>query len=269
MSATAERLRGQLQARGAAWAGPIEHFSTLGSTNDLLKERARAGAPEWSVVLADEQTAGRGRQGHAWASPPGGLYLSVLMRPRFRPGGLIPLAAGVAVADALAEQGLSAQLKWPNDVLIGEHKLGGILAESAAGDAGLEWVVVGVGINLEVPPAGLPVSVRATATSFREETGAGCDAVALGAAVLAGLAVWYDDLIRGEPAALLAAWRARSVPWWGRPVEARSAAGIAIRGLARDVDEGGALLLELEDGSRVPVIAGDVRELRLRDPGSR
>jgi BirA family biotin operon repressor/biotin-[acetyl-CoA-carboxylase] ligase len=268
MTTLAERLGGHLRARGGAWGGPIEHFPSLGSTNDLLKERARAGAPEWSVVLADQQTAGRGRQGHAWASPPGGLYLSVLMRPRFRPGGLIPLAAGVAVAEALAEQGLTAQLKWPNDVLIGDRKLGGILAESAAGDAGLEWVVVGVGINLELPPAGLPAGIRATATSFRGETGEACDAAALGAGVLAGLTVWYDDVIRGKPAALLAAWRARSVPWWGRAVEARSAAGVAIRGLARDVDEGGALLLELEDGSRVPVIAGDVRELRLRDPGS-
>jgi BirA family biotin operon repressor/biotin-[acetyl-CoA-carboxylase] ligase len=268
MTPLPERIRALLGARGMSWGGSIEHFASLGSTNDLLKERARAGAPEWTVILADAQTAGRGRQGHSWASPPGGFYLSVLLRPAFLSANLLPFAAGVAAAEALAEQGLSAQLKWPNDVLVGERKLGGILTESAAGDSGLDWVVVGLGLNLETPLAALPEGVRATATSFRTEAGESCDVAALGARILAGLTVWYHDLVRGESAALLSAWRARSVPWWGRVVEARSG-GAVIRGLARDVDEAGALLLELEDGSRVSVVSGEIRELRLQGAGQR
>src|SRR6266540_629595 len=119
MTSLADRLRDALRARGLDWPAPIEHHVRLGSTSDRLKEKARKGAPEWAAVLADEQTGGRGRQGRAWASPPGGLYLSVLLRPRFAPASLIPLAAGVAVVEALGEHGVTAELKWPNDVLAG------------------------------------------------------------------------------------------------------------------------------------------------------
>src|SRR5260370_24949102 len=108
MIGPADRLREALRARGLEWTAPIEHHVRLGSTSDRLKEMAREGAPPWAAVLADEQTGGRGRQGRAWASPPGGLYLSVLLRPRFASLSLVPLAAGVAVVEALREHGVTA-----------------------------------------------------------------------------------------------------------------------------------------------------------------
>ena len=106
------------RAAGARRAGPaqLEWQPELVSTNDRLKELARAGAPEWTIVLADVQTGGRGREGRSWVSPAGGLYLSILLRPRFAQLGVLPLAAGVAVAETAAEHGVLAELKWPNDV---------------------------------------------------------------------------------------------------------------------------------------------------------
>src|SRR6266568_1323624 len=241
MMGPADGVREALRARGLDWPAPIEHHARLGSTSDLLKEKAREGAPEWAAVLADEQTGGRGRQGRAWASPPGGLYLSVLLRPRFAPASLIPLAAGVAVVEALGEHGVTAELKWPNDVLAGGRKLAGILAEASSSSSGLEWVVLGVGMNLLAP------AEAATA-------------------VLARLTVWYDAL-RADAPSVLRAWRACAVPWWGRRVELRSR-GSVVRGVAEDLDPAGALLLTLEDGSRRTVLSGEVTAVRLAAEGT-
>ncbi|HUG51947.1 MAG TPA: biotin--[acetyl-CoA-carboxylase] ligase [Vicinamibacteria bacterium] len=263
MTDVAERLRAELDARGRAWTGHIEHLAVLGSTNDAARERARAGAPAWSVVLADAQTAGRGRQGRRWASPPGNLFLSVLLRPEppSPQWTMLPLAAGVAVAEALAEQGLDAQLKWPNDVLVKGRKLGGILAEATSGADGLEFVVVGIGVNLAARPSDLPPEVAAAVTCVTDELGRAVDRVAVAAAVLARLAVWYDALARDGSRAVQAAWRTLALPWWGRAVEARSD-GRRLRGIARDLDETGALILELEDGTRAALHSGEVHEVR-------
>src|SRR5262245_6667427 len=120
----AERIRGLLEARGEDWPGPIESFAVIASTNDHVKELARTGAGEWSVAVAGQQTAGRGRQGSLWRSPPGNLALTVLLRPSLSASeaGLIPLAAGVAVRDALAEMGVQTALKWPNDITVTSRK---------------------------------------------------------------------------------------------------------------------------------------------------
>lgn len=249
----------ELRARGCSWPAPVEHHGTLSSTSDRLKELARSGAPAWTVVLADEQTAGRGRQGRPWASPRGGLYLSVLLRPAFASAGLIPLAAGVAVAEALGHFGVRAELKWPNDVLMEGRKLAGILAEASSSASALEWIVLGIGVNLDAHT--LPAGLRRTAGAFSTEGAGGSVRAALAAAVLLRLTVWYDAVEKRE-ASVVAAWRERSVPWWGQPVEV-SAGERVLRGLARGVDERGALLLELEDGAVVSVLAGEARALRL------
>lgn len=243
------------------WPAPIERFAEVASTNDVLRERARQGAPEWTVVLAGRQSAGRGRQGRAWASPPGNLYLSVLLRPRFPALSLIPLAAGLAVAEALPQ--VEALLKWPNDVLVGERKLAGILAEAQSGPSGVEHVVVGIGVN--VGPAELPPELQETATSLFRETGEAAEPEEVAATVLGRLRVCYDALAQGGGVALIERWRERSVPWWGRPVEARAAGGtMTLRGIARGVSEQGALLIEGPDGTLQPVLAGDVHEMRAR-----
>lgn len=259
MTTVAEALREGLRARGRDWAAPIEHHEHLVSTNDRLKERARDAAPEWTVVLADEQTGGRGRQGRVWASPPGGLYLSVLLRPPFEAVGLIPLAAGVALVEALREQGVAAELKWPNDALAGGRKLGGILAEASSSSSRLDWVVLGMGVNLE--GEGLPAGVRETAAAISALTGARVEPTDMSCSFLTHLAFWYDAL-RAEPAAVVRAWNERALPWWGRHVELRSG-GQVVRGIAEGIDPGGALVLLREDGSRTAVLSGDVTAVRL------
>jgi BirA family transcriptional regulator, biotin operon repressor / biotin---[acetyl-CoA-carboxylase] ligase len=257
------RLRRRLRESGLEWPAEIEHAPLLPSTNDRLKERARAGAAPWTVVLADAQTAGRGRQGRRWVSPPGNLYMSVLLRPA-PPGprwSVLPLAAGLALAEALAAEGLEARLKWPNDVMVGDRKIGGILTEATSSTDGLESVVVGIGVNLALRPSDLPADVATAVTCANDELARAVDHIALMAAVLARLTVWYHALAREGPGAVQAAWRTRAVPWWGRTVEAWSGER-RLRGIARDLDEGGALILELEDGTRAALHSGEVREVR-------
>jgi BirA family biotin operon repressor/biotin-[acetyl-CoA-carboxylase] ligase len=258
-----DALVAALAARGEPWPAPIEHLDEVGSTNDVLKERARAGAPELSVVTAGRQTAGRGRSGRGWASPRGNLFLSVLLRPRLAADDLValPLAAGVATADALAECGIEPRLKWPNDVVVGERKLAGILVEGSSGPGGVETALVGIGVNVALDPAELPGELRARVTSLEALTGRPIAIADVAAAVLARLRLWYDRLARDGRAPVLAAWKARAVSWWGSPVEARSGESV-LRGTLRDLDERGALVLDLEDGRRVAVVSGEVSELR-------
>jgi BirA family biotin operon repressor/biotin-[acetyl-CoA-carboxylase] ligase len=263
-------LTSALDARGLRWPAPIEHLEVVASTNDRLKEQARAGAPAWSVVLADRQTAGRGRAGHQWVSPPGNLFLSVLLRPTLPAAHVtvLPLAAGLATAEAAGDLGVEARLKWPNDVVVEGRKLAGVLVEGVSGAAGLEAAVVGIGMNVGLEPSALPDGLRGRVTSLAAQTGRPARVVDAAAAVLARLRVWYDRLAREGPSPVVAAWRERSLAWWGRPVEARSG-GSVLRGVARGLDERGALLLDLEDGSRVAVVSGEVSELRLAGGGSR
>ena len=230
------------------WPAALEWHDELGSTSDRVKALARDGAPEWTVVLADVQAGGRGREGRRWVSPAGGLYLSVLLRPRSPQLSLLPLAAGVAVAEAAAELGVATELKWPNDVLVSGRKLAGILAEAASSPSGVEWVALGIGVN---------VAANASALS---RAAAGHDRIARrgGRGSRAGRgrrggAVRADRLVRcrspSSPAAVVAAWRRRAVAWWGEPVEIRTGTE-TLRGRLLDVDDEGALLLAGPTGAR-------------------
>jgi BirA family biotin operon repressor/biotin-[acetyl-CoA-carboxylase] ligase len=253
-----------LAARGAEPVPAVEWRAEADSTNDRLKPLARAGAPEWSVVLADRQTGGRGREGRSWTSPAGGLYMSVLLRPRFGSVGLLPLAAGVAVADAVAEWRVSARLKWPNDVLLDGRKLGGILAEAASEGAGVEWVVLGIGVNVAVARDALPPELREQAVSLADASSGRPAVPQVAAAVLAHLRVCYDRL-RADPARIVEGWRARAVDWWGELVDVQTARG-TLTGRMLGVDATGALLVGLEDGTR-RILSGEVRRLRRATPG--
>jgi BirA family biotin operon repressor/biotin-[acetyl-CoA-carboxylase] ligase len=240
----------------------IRHVSSVSSTNDVAKDAARQGAPEGIVVLADVQTSGRGRHGRTWVSPPGNLFLSILLRPR--DAGILsmlPLAAGVAVAEALEAEGASVRLKWPNDVLVGEKKLAGILAEASTDSGRIDSVVIGIGANVNLRADDRPPEIAAISTSLFEETGHPHVVTAVAAAILSRWALWYDALV-ADRRCVREAWRARSVDWWGRPVEVLSGAE-RIVGIARDVDENGALLLDAPDGSPLVVLSGEARALRL------
>lgn len=264
---SSSRLRGLLRARGPEWPAPIEYLESAASTNDVLKGRAREGAAEWSVVIAARQTAGRGRHGRVWISAPGNLYLSVLLRPALprESLGVLPLAAGLAVCRAVSEFGVAAELKWPNDVLVRGRKLAGVLVEATSAGRGIESAVVGIGINVGLVPEELPPEDAERVTSIAAETGAVAETLAVASAVLARLSVCYDALAREGPAAVVQAWLRHAVTWWGRPVEVRGD-GYTLRGIARGVDEGGALLVEDAAGHLVPVLSGEVSALRLSQP---
>ncbi len=261
-----DRIRTLLDRAATPWPGPVECEALVPSTNDRLKERARAGAPAWSVVVAEEQTAGRGRQGNAWASPRGNLFLSLLLRPSFpaQEAGLIPLGAGVGVCDALRSLGVPAQLKWPNDVLIAGRKVGGILAEAAWNEGSLESVIVGVGVNVNVSldPRALTGPVAETVTSLSVELGQAVPVESVAVAVLEQLALWYHRLAASGRRDVVDAWRNRSAPWWGRSVEVKVGPR-SVRGVARGIDDTGALLVEEADGCVLTIVAGEAQALRL------
>ncbi len=235
----------------------------MSSTSDRLKERARNGAPEWSAVLADEQSEGRGRHGARWVSHPGNLFLSVLLRPqRGAELGVLPLLAGVAVRDSLLPFGVDPALKWPNDILVNGRKIGGILTEASWSEGVVDSVVVGIGVNVGLRGDALPAGLAGQTTSIWIETQRAAPVSAVAAQVLQALRLWYHAFAADGADAVLAAWRSRAVSWWGRVVEVRSGDDV-LRGVARDVEKSGALVVELPDGKKVSLLAGVARELRV------
>lgn len=225
----------------------LRWYAEISSTNDVAGAEARAGAAEGLVVVADAQRAGRGRLGRVWASPPGaGLYVSVVLRPPPDVAGLVPLVAGVALADGIdAATGLSPELKWPNDLTRGGRKLAGILAEAGKGLEGRPHVILGCGVNIE--PAAYPPEIGARATSLAGELGHACDRAVILAAFLASLAARYADLAEGRHRSVVQAWRARARHTFGRHVT--WIVGATRReGLVRDVADDGRLIVEALDG---------------------
>jgi BirA family biotin operon repressor/biotin-[acetyl-CoA-carboxylase] ligase len=239
-----------LQEVAGGWPAPVESHSILGSTNDRLKDLAREGAPEWTVVVADLQSGGRGRHGNTWMSPSGNLYLSVLLRPGDAPAGLVPLLAGVGAAEALAGFGVPVALKWPNDLVAKGRKLGGLLAEAASTADALEWIVLGAGINLTA----VPESLRETAVCVREIVEPPARD-RLAAAVLHRWSVWYHRLREKGGDDIIAAWRERALPWWGERVRATQGTR-GVEGIAQRLDREGRLVLLLDDGREEALHSG-------------
>jgi BirA family biotin operon repressor/biotin-[acetyl-CoA-carboxylase] ligase len=224
----------------------------VGSTNDIARVVADAGGPEGAVVVADVQTRGRGRLGRAWVSPPGGFWCSVLLRPPGHPGwGLLSLAVGIAVAEAVeAIAPVHVGIKWPNDIMVGDRKVGGILLEGTGGA-----LIVGIGINLNVANEVMPQEVAARATSLHLAAGRPVDDRALLQLLLDGLAHWYGRWAAGD-AAVREAWANRDVTRGTRV--AVGGPGPTIEGIAEGVDADGALLVRVAGGEIRRVIAGDL-----------
>jgi BirA family transcriptional regulator, biotin operon repressor / biotin---[acetyl-CoA-carboxylase] ligase len=242
----------------------VVHLDEVDSTNRELMERARAGEPEGLVLVADRQTAGRGRQGRSWLSSPGdGLLFSVLRRPpvaateAFRWTLLAGLAARQAVAPHLPVPG--AWLKWPNDLLVGERKLAGILCElHLAGDR--PAIVVGVGLNVHAPRGGWPEEVADRATSLEEAGGAPLPRDARARvleALLTALEGLEDELVTAGAGPLMERSRAAMQPLFGRRVRVEldgTVQDVVVRG----VRDSGALEVVDESGRCRPLLAGDV-----------
>lgn len=238
----------QARPRLGRLATSFEFLSTIGSTNDYAASRGSEGA----VVVADEQTAGRGRRGHSWFSPPGsGLYVSVVLAPgaaRIDPARatmLLTIAAGVALAEGIARAtGFGIDLKWPNDLYVGGRKLGGILAESSGTRAAIDTVVVGYGIN--VAATAFPPELGDRATSLESELGRSIDRSMILVETLAALAARYDDLLAGRFDAILDGWRSRAPGASGARVSWSTSDGEAT-GTTAGIDRDGALLVRVED----------------------
>jgi BirA family biotin operon repressor/biotin-[acetyl-CoA-carboxylase] ligase len=245
-----EEARPRLAPLGA----PLLFFSTIGSTNDQAASMATEGA----VVVADAQTAGRGRRGRTWFSPPGsGLYVSAVLAPARarvdprRATTLLTLAAGVAVAEGIqAGTGLEVDLKWPNDVYASGRKLAGILAEAVR-----DVVVLGYGINLTA--SAFPPDLRDRATSLEEQAGKAPDRGRVLVETLAALASRYGDLLAGRFDAILDAWRVRAPAAVGARVTWTAGSNVQ-SGLTAGVGDDGALLVRTERGIE-RVVGGEVQ----------
>ncbi len=237
----------------------ILRFESLPSTNTELARQASEGACEGLSIVAEEQTAGRGRLQRAWSSPKGaGLYFSVLLQPTIalEQWPLITFMAALAVAEALSEAGdVNTDIKWPNDLLSGERKICGILAESVETPTG-RAVIVGIGINLTADA--YPAEIAAVATSVAEASGRTPEREALLAALLRALSRWYSLLheVDGREK-IVAAWTSRSSYANGKAVQVANGDEVW-QGITRGVESDGALRLETTDGMKL-VRAGDVR----------
>jgi BirA family biotin operon repressor/biotin-[acetyl-CoA-carboxylase] ligase len=243
---------------GGEWE--IRHVASIDSTNRLLLDEARAGAPDGVVVVADHQTAGRGRRGRTWEAAPGSaLLVSVLLRPSVPPERLArcTLAGALALADAVAAAthgGVAAGLKWPNDLVVGDRKLAGLLAEADLVGAAVRAVVVGAGCNLTEDA--FPPDLATTATSVAAEAGCAIDREDVLAAFLDAL-----DVRLGDPDGVIAAARERSATL-GRRVQVDLGGGRALAGTADNLTDTGALVVRDDAGRSHRVAVGDVVHLR-------
>lgn len=230
-------------------------FASIDSTNEEMRRRAKAGAPEGTAVVAETQTAGRGRRGRTWISPPGNLYCSLLLRPNCAAADAANLsfAAALAVAEAilpLLPEGIDLRFKWPNDVLLDGKKVAGILIESEIEGGSLSFAIVGAGINV----AHFPPDTEFPATSL---AAAGCRTSVQDVmdSYLDHLRFWYGRWRREGFAPLRDAWLDRAAGI-GQTIDVRLAHE-RLRGKFSDLDESGALILETDAGRRA-ITAGDV-----------
>ncbi len=239
-------------------------FDEVDSTNIIAKELAEDDAREGTVVIAKTQTRGRGRRGKKWISPRGGIWMSIILRPEIPPAEAphLTLVTGVAVAKTLKREfGLDVGIKWPNDILIRDRKVCGILTEAHARFNTIEYIVVGIGIDTNVDVDLFPEEFREGATSLKKELGREVDSVDLIRKLLVEFEKVYDDFKNGGFPEILNEWR-RFSKTIGSYVEIRKQLGETVRGEAVGVNSEGALILELDDGSLRKIVSGECIHLR-------
>ncbi|MCJ7640448.1 MAG: biotin--[acetyl-CoA-carboxylase] ligase [Desulfobacterales bacterium] len=243
------------------WMGKkIRYFRTIDSTNSEAYQLALRGAKEGEIVLAESQERGRGRVGRQWFSPSSlNLYLSVILRPNLPPhrASLLTLMAAVATADAIETfAGLHPTIKWPNDILLNGRKIAGLLNEIHSETDRIHFVVLGIGVNLNVDRQRFPQGIRDGATSLKEEMGQKISRKAFLAILLESLEKWYGVFPKDGGASVLNAWRDRA-QIAGKQVRISSFDEVLV-GRAVDVDSEGALLVQMRNGQRKRIVAGDV-----------
>mgnify|MGYP001121937423 CR=1 FL=1 len=234
------------------------------STQEIARQAAARQAGEGLLVVSEVQKGGRGRVGRVWASLPGSVYFSIILRPDIKPTEAlrVPLVAGIAVARTINRQtGLETRLKWPNDIFINNRKAGGILTELSAEVDRLEWIIIGIGLNVNATIDSMPDHLRETATSIRIEFGEEISRVKLLQQILMELESLYDEYTKHGFEPLRKTWKEMSNTI-GAEVIVRSI-NEEITGKAVDIDSDGALILEKANGKRERIVAGDVSVRRV------
>ena len=242
----------------------VHAFDSLPSTSELAFRLATEGAEHGELVVAETQTAGRGRRGRSWASPAGkSLYASLVLRPELPPQRApeLTLLAAVAVAETLQGEGVEASIKWPNDLQVAGKKIAGILTELSAEADRVHFVVLGIGVNLNAGPTDFPADVAEMATSAMRVLGHKVNRAAFLARLMKVLEHWLDLHEEQGFGPVRARWRVLSSTL-GLEVLVKTERR-ELRGLAEDIDVDGALLLRTEDGLE-RVLAGDVEQIRPR-----
>lgn len=236
----------------------VRYYPSLPSTMDEARQVALAGAPEGTLVIAEEQTLGRGRLGRAWFSPQGCLALSLVLRPSRRELSSLVMVASLAVVQSIENiTPLRAQIKWPNDVLIKGRKVAGILIESALRGDAVDYCLLGIGINVNLDTTSIP-EIASFATSLSQELGREVSLLGL-LRTLMGTLERYYLMVRGG-GDVLDAWRQR-LETMGQWIKVSWDEG-KVEGWAESVDEEGALLLRLRDGRLLRIPSGEVTVLR-------
>jgi BirA family biotin operon repressor/biotin-[acetyl-CoA-carboxylase] ligase len=247
----------------------IHSFSTCPSTNDLAKRLAQGGATEGTVVTAEEQTGGRGTKGRNWHSPHGrGLYASVILRPRRADLSLLPLVAGIACLEAIAEAvGLEAALEWPNDIVWKRRKLGGILCEGEFLGNTVSFAVLGIGLNISQRKSDFPAALRGKATSLWLALGSEVDKAGFEKALWPALDRWYTSWVGGRRKQIVRAYESRLTIPIGTLVHVRRAGGI-LRGIFRGIDLRARLEVE-QQGKKVLLSPAEILAIDYNEEASR
>jgi BirA family biotin operon repressor/biotin-[acetyl-CoA-carboxylase] ligase len=258
---TPDMLRERL--KGSLFGKHIYHFFKTDSTNRVALELGHAGEPEGAVILAEEQTAGKGRAGRAWQSERAtGIYLSLLLRPRLAPvqAPLLTMMAGLSARTAIQSQtGLTPDLKWPNDLLVCGKKVGGILTEMHAEPSQVRFVIVGIGLNVNQEK--FPGELGTTASSLRIETGKQVSRLELLVRLLREFENDYNRFLREGPAGVTQKFEAVSSYAQGKRVRVTNGA-VSFAGTTAGLGPEGLLQVKRDDGLVVTVISGDVAEAR-------
>jgi BirA family biotin operon repressor/biotin-[acetyl-CoA-carboxylase] ligase len=253
-------LRQRLE--GTPFARRIHHFFRIDSTNNAALQLAAAGEPHGALVIAEEQTAGRGRLGRSWYSEKGsGIYLSLILRPQLavQQAPLLTLAAGLAARDAVVEAArLAVDIRWPNDLLVNGKKFCGILTEMQAEGDRVKYVVAGIGVN--VNHTKLPPELEGIATSLHLAGGRPCSRLELVAGLLRAFDGYYRALLKEGAAPLIARFGVVSSYANGKRVHVTDPRE-EFTGTTAGLDAMGCLLVRRDDGDVVPVLAGDIREV--------
>jgi BirA family transcriptional regulator, biotin operon repressor / biotin---[acetyl-CoA-carboxylase] ligase len=234
-------------------------YKEVTSTQDLADKLARSGAAEGTVVVAQKQMNGRGRKGRPWVSASDGIYISLILRPNLKPVYVVqvPMVIGIALSRAISKTtGLNTSIKWPNDILIQGKKVAGILTEMNSEMDKVNYIIPGIGINVNNRASGLPDEVRSIATTIRDEFGADISIVRLLRNFLEEMDEWYATFLKQGFPPIAEEWK-RLNNTLGSRVKVYDGE-IEIFGRAIDIDEEGFLLIQSDAGQTIRILSGDV-----------